>query len=116
MLRITSAVVIGLALACAFTLYTVSYDTRELDQLVQSKERRIERLRSDIAVLRAELAYLSRPERIEPLARAMGFEPAKGEQYVEPEKLAGGTSVQGDTPGDARRAATAPSQQQPERR
>src|SRR5690606_12868857 len=69
MLRITSAVVIGLALACAFTLYTVSYDTRELDQLVQSKERRIERLRSDIAVLRAELAYLSRPERIEPLAR-----------------------------------------------
>ena len=116
MLRITSAVVIGLALACAFILYTVSYDTREIEQVVQSKERRIERLRSDIAVLRAEQAYLSRPERIEPLARAMGFEPAKGEQYVEPEKLAGGTSVQGDTPDDTRRAATAPSQQQPERR
>ncbi len=46
----------------------------------------------------------------------MGFEPAKGEQYVEPEKLAGGTSVQGDTPGDPRPATTTPSQQQPERR
>lgn len=83
MLRISSAVAIGLALACAFVLYSVSYDTRQLDLRVQSQERRIERLRSDIALLKAELAYLSRPERIEPLARAMGFAPAHGEQYVD---------------------------------
>jgi len=82
MLRISSAVAIALTLACAVVLYTVSYDTRELDHGVQAEERRIERLRSDIAVLRAERAYLSRPERIEPLARAEGFLPAKGEQYV----------------------------------
>lgn len=87
MLRISSAVAIALTLACAVVLYTVSYDTRELDHGVQAEERRIERLRSDIAVLRAERAYLSRPERIEPLARDAGFEPARGEQYAGLEAL-----------------------------
>ncbi len=87
MLRISSAIAVGLGLACAFLLYLVSYDARRLDLTVQSQERRIERLRSDIAVLKAELAYLSRPERIEPLARAMGLVPAAGGQYVELQSL-----------------------------
>ena len=82
MLRISSAVAVGLALACAVLLYKVSYDTRQIEHAVQAQERRLERLRSDIAVLRAELAYLSRPERIEPYARNMGLEPARGEQYL----------------------------------
>jgi cell division protein FtsL len=81
MLRISSAIAVGLSLICAFLLYSVSYDARRLDLTVQSQERRIERLRSDNAVLKAELAYLSRPERIEPLARAMGLVPAAGGQY-----------------------------------
>ena len=81
MLRISSAAAVGLALACAFLLYKVSYDTRRIEVTVLSQERRLERLRSDHAVLRAELAYLSRPERIEPVARAMGLAPARGEQY-----------------------------------
>ena len=82
MLRISSAVAVMLALACAFLLYKVSYDTRQIEVGVQAQERRLERLRSDIAVLRAELAYISRPERIEPFARALGLEPARGEQYL----------------------------------
>lgn len=85
MLRISSAVAVGLALTCAFLLYKVSYDTRQIELSVQAQERRLERLRSDIAVLRAELAYLARPERIEPLARSMGLEPARGEQYLKGE-------------------------------
>lgn len=83
MLRISSAIAVGLSLICAFLLYSVSYDARRLDLTVQAQERRIERLRSDNAVLKAELAYLSRPERIEPLARAMGLAPAAGGQYEE---------------------------------
>ncbi len=93
MLRIASAAAVGVALACAFLLYAVSYDTRRLELTVQTEERRLERLRSDIAVLKAELAYLSRPERIAPLARSLGLEPARGGQLVE---LA---------PGDAGRTA-----------
>ena len=88
MLRISSAIAVGLSLACAFLLYSVSYDARRLDLTVQSQERRIERLRSDIAVLKAELAFLSRPERIEPLARTMGFVPAAGGQYEDLQSLA----------------------------
>lgn len=83
MLRILSASAVGLALISAFVLYAVSYETRHLDTEVAAKDRRIERLRSDIAVLKAERAFLSRPERIEPLARALGFVPAQGAQYVE---------------------------------
>ena len=112
MLRISSAVAVGLALACAFTLYTVSYDTRELDRAVQSQERQRERLRSDIALLKAERAYLSRPERIEPLARAMGFVPARGEQYVELDSLPANGSLQDGASretGSGLRAATAQS-------
>lgn len=115
MLRITSTVAIGLALACAFILYTVSYDTRELDQAVQAMERRIERLRSDIAVLRAERAYLSRPERIQPLARAMGYEPAKGEQYIDPDGLSADTPAQDSGLRDAKATSKA-SSHQPEHR
>ncbi len=88
MFRTLSAIAVGLALASAFALYVVSYDTRRLDADVSAQERRIERLRSDIAVLKAELAFLSRPERIEPLARSMGFQPANGAQYIEPDTLA----------------------------
>ncbi len=87
MLRISSAIAAALALACAFLLYKVSYDGRQLDHAVQAQDRRLERLRSDLAVLRAELAYLSRPERIEPLARAIGLVPAAGEQYVKAKAL-----------------------------
>lgn len=100
MLRISSAVAVALTVACAVVLYTVSYDTRELDHSVQDQERRIERLRSDIAVLRAERAYLSRPERIEPLARAIGMVPAQGEQYVDMGSLPVGGSQRAGGPGE----------------
>ncbi|MCL4765167.1 MAG: cell division protein FtsL [Hyphomicrobiaceae bacterium] len=95
MLRISSAAAVGVALACAFLLYAVSYDTRRLELMVQAEERRAERLRGDIAVLKAELAYLSRPERIAPLARAMGLEPVRGEQLIELAPLPPGAHAAG---------------------
>ncbi|HEX7074883.1 MAG TPA: cell division protein FtsL [Hyphomicrobiaceae bacterium] len=98
MLRISSAIAVGLALISAFVLYAVSYETRHLDTEVAAKERRIERLRSDIAVLKAERAFLSRPERIEPLARAMGFVPAEGSQYVELDSLKQSDAPPGQRP------------------
>jgi hypothetical protein len=35
-----------------------------------------------VAVLTAERAHLARPERLEPLARAMGLAPISAEQYL----------------------------------
>ena len=76
-----------LMLASAFMLYGLSYDTRFAEARVQSAERTAERLRGDIAILRAERAYLSRPERIEPLARAQGLRPTLPQQ-IEDARLA----------------------------
>ena len=65
-----------MALASAFMLYGLNYDTRLTAAHVQSLELQAGKARSDISVLKAERAHLARPERIEPLARAQGLAPA----------------------------------------
>lgn len=71
-----------LALASAFLLYGLNYDTRQVEARVQQAERAANSTRSDIAVLKAERAHLARPERIEPLARAQGLRPPGEKQFV----------------------------------
>lgn len=71
-----------LALASAFLLYGIDYDTRRLEAEVQNAERKSDAMRADIAVLKAERAHLSRPERIEPLARALGLQPPTVQQFT----------------------------------
>lgn len=83
MLRMLSVVAAFLTLAAAFTLYSLKYDTRHLEAAVQGKERTLEKLEGDIAILKAERAYLARPERIEKLARKQGLGPIREQQYVE---------------------------------
>lgn len=63
------------ALGSAFVFYLIDYDARRIAADVQAKERQSERAEADIAVLKAERAYLARPERIEPAARARGMQP-----------------------------------------
>lgn len=69
-------------LALAFAVYGVSVSTRRLELEVQAEERRLERLQIEIAVLKADRAFLARPVRIEPAARAIGMRPAAERQYV----------------------------------
>ena len=71
-----------LALAGAFLLYSLNYDTRLIEARVQAAERTAEVARSDIAVLKAERAHLARPERIEALARAQGLKPPSEKQFA----------------------------------
>jgi len=71
-----------LAIASAFLLYSLNYDSRLLAAKVQAQEQYAEKLRGDIAVLKAERAHLARPERIEPLARAQGLKPLDERQVV----------------------------------
>lgn len=88
-----TAVSVFLALMSALLLYGLSYDTRLIEAEVQGAERKSERLRSEIAVMRAERAHLARPERIEPLARAQGLRPSELQQVVpaEPGRVAAQT-------------------------
>jgi cell division protein FtsL len=81
-MRIVNLAAFALALASAFLLYGINYDTRLLEARVQGEERAIEEARGDIAVLKAERAHLARPERIEPIARAQGLQPAAEQQIA----------------------------------
>lgn len=74
-MRILNVAAVLMALASAFLLYGLNYDTRMVERQLQAREREAERARADIAVLRAERAHLARPDRIEPLARKLGLEP-----------------------------------------
>jgi len=68
-------------LGAAFALYAIKYDTRRLELQVRTQERALERAEADVTVLRAERAYLARPERLEPLARLIGLAPIASAQY-----------------------------------
>jgi len=80
--RIANLVLIALTLASAFALYSIKDDTRRMEARVAAQERRLERAEADVQVLRAERAYLARPERLEPLARKLGMAPVTPRQYV----------------------------------
>jgi cell division protein FtsL len=71
-----------LTLLSAFALYALKYDTRRLELRVQAMERALEKAERDVAVLAAERALLSRPERLEPLARKLGLAPIAARQYL----------------------------------
>ena len=82
-MRTLTIVAIAGMLCSAFALYSVKYDTRQLQMRVLEQERRIERTVTDIAILRAERAHLSRPERLQKLAREhLGLSVAKPAQFV----------------------------------
>lgn len=72
-----------LAISSAFLLYGLSYDTRQLEARVAAQERKADRARADIAVLKAERAHLTRPDRIAPLARNQGLEPITDRQFTD---------------------------------
>lgn len=82
MLRTLQAMAVTITVLSAFWLYHQGYETRRLETQVTSDERTLERLAHDIAVLEAERAYLSRPARIEPLARMLGLRPATPDQLA----------------------------------
>jgi cell division protein FtsL len=81
-MRFITTTSVFLALASAFLLYGLNYDTRQFEARVQEEERAVAKARSDIAVLKAERAHLTRPERIEPLARAQGLAAATDQQFA----------------------------------
>lgn len=83
MLRVLVLAGLVISLVSAFALYATSTETRRLAEAVDAKERRKEKLIRSIAVLKAERAYRTRPEVIEPLARRLGMRPVRGDQYAD---------------------------------
>lgn len=82
MSRLLVLLAVFMAIGSAFALYSIKYDTRQLEQRVNASQRAAEKAALDIAVLKSERAYLGRPERIEKLARQQGLGPIGEHQYV----------------------------------
>ena len=87
MRRTATALSVFLAVAAAVALYAIGYDTRRLATRVHMLEKTAERTQAEISASKAELSHLSRPERIEPLARAMGLQPPTPQQFVDEARL-----------------------------
>lgn len=82
MSRLLVLLAVFMAIGSAFALYSIKYDTRQLEQRVNASQRAAEKAALDIAVLKSERAYLGRPERIEQLAREQGLVPIGEHQYA----------------------------------
>lgn len=88
MLRWLTGLIVLTTIAAAFGLTWIKHDTRQLEARLQGQERQIEKAESDIAVLRAELGFLTRPERLDPLARKLlGLQPASSTQIMTLDEL-----------------------------
>ena len=80
MLRIAATLGVVAMLAAAFALHIVTYKTRALVREVRQAEGERDKLREEIAILRADKAFLARPGRIEAVAREFGMRPARIDQ------------------------------------
>ena len=83
-MRLLNAAAFCFAVASALLLYGLNYETRRLEAHIQAQERAADKAKSDIAVLKAERGHLSRPDRIDPLARQLGLMPPRPDQLVAP--------------------------------
>lgn len=80
-MRLLNITAFFFAIASALLLYGLNYETRRLEAEMQGKERLAASARDDIAVLKAERGHLARPDRIDVLARQLGFAPPKPDQF-----------------------------------
>lgn len=87
-MRLLNIVALCFTVASAFLLYGLNYDTRRLEAQIQDKERAAAIAKSDIAVLKAERSHLSRPDRIDPIARRLGLRPPRPDQLIAPDLAA----------------------------
>jgi cell division protein FtsL len=101
-MRLLNVAAFCFAVASALLLYGLNYETRRLEAHIQTQERAAEKAKSDIAVLKAERGHLSRPERIDPLARQLGLMPPRPDQLVAPGVA---SAVGGQKPVELRRLA-----------
>jgi cell division protein FtsL len=83
-------VIIGLIVIAglAVGVYRAKLGAEETSARIEKTEAEVRNVTEEIAVLKAEEAYLSRPERIGPMARdKLGLEPSSPGQFTAPEAL-----------------------------
>jgi len=82
MRKLIVVVLMGCSIGAAFRLYQLKFETRRVQVRVQQLEMLIEGAENDIAVLRAEWNFLTRPERVERLAKKqLQLQPSQADQF-----------------------------------
>jgi cell division protein FtsL len=98
--RTLNLLLLLIALASAFALYALKYDTRRTEARVRALERAAQKAQEEVARLEAKHAHLARPDRIELLARAQGMAPIAPRQYLRVDARAAGVAT---APGETER-------------
>lgn len=98
-MRLLNIAALCFAIATAALLYGLNYETRRIEVEVQAQERAAQKARSDIAVLKAERSHLTRPERIDPLARRLGLASPRADQFTGTEALSASADQRSNAAG-----------------
>ncbi len=97
-MRVVNFVLFGVMAGLLMLIYQQKHETRELEARASALSREISEETRALSVLRAEWTYLTRPERLERIARErLGLEPVKPEQIKSFAEIAG-PRARGDRP------------------
>ena len=82
-MRLFCLLAFGFLAGLVVLIYDMKFETRRLEDRAAQLARAIEDERDNVALMRAEWSHVSRPERVESLAReGLKLEPAKPEQLI----------------------------------
>ncbi len=82
-MRLLSLLAFGFLIGIIILIYNMKFETRRLEERAAQLERAIAEEKDNVALMRAEWSHVTRPERIEKLAReVLDLEPAKPEQLI----------------------------------
>jgi cell division protein FtsL len=88
-MRLINFVALGVLLGLVFLIYELKYETRRLEIRAAELSRSIEEEKDNLAVMRAEWSFVSRPERVEEMAgKLLGLQPVKPEQIIPFQEIA----------------------------
>jgi len=100
-MRVVNFTLFGVMVGLLMLIYQQKHETRQLEARAAELSREIAEHTRALSVLRAEWTYLTRPERLERIARErMGLEPVKPTQIKSFSEFAGARSrrSQGERP------------------
>ena len=82
MLRIITVCVFAASLVVAGVLYKIKYDTRALQREAYSLRKAIKNEQKQLAIVKAELSFLMRPQEVDRLARSLSLKPLEATQIL----------------------------------
>ncbi len=90
MLRAFNALLVVAVLVSGFVIYSLEHRTRGAERRIAELNDALAQERENMKLLNVEWAFLTRPARLERLARdELGLRPVRVQQIVKPEEVAG---------------------------